>query len=509
MVRASMVPMLIVCGILSAQAPQPGPAAPAKQLSLREALQTALQYNLQVEISQQTREVARAGIMIQQGPFDWNFSASADLLRQERGGTSINNNGTLRQTATDTQRTLGVGLGKQFEWNGTLSLNYTPYAYNSTTGTFLDTPAPGTNTTFATSAPYTGTFTAKYSQNLLQGFGRRVTTAPLVVARKDADKADLQFQLDIVALLSKVETDYWTVVSAQRTLDNKRIALQLAQRLLNENQIKLKVGTMAPLDVTNAEAQVAKAELGIITAEADLANAKDTLVRDLYPNAQRPGALELTDAPNLGHIRLGEDDAVKMALDRRLELKRARLDQDITGLRLEVSRDTVRPKLNGFVQYIGLSNNRDAVGPVNSDLSGAKYPGYEVGLQFAVPIENRAARGGLAAARANLRGSELAVRNQELSITNDARQAVRTLDAKENAIKAAEKARILQEKSLEAEQKKFDNGMSTNLNVLQAMNNLDAARADEVQAQIDYTKAVTNLEVTVGNLLDARNFSVK
>ena len=132
-----------------------------------------------------------------------------------------------------------------------------------------------------------------------------------------------------------------------------------------------------------------------------------------------------------------------------------------------------------------------------------------MGLKFAVPIQNRIAKGNLSAARANLRSSELNLRNQELSIILQVRMAVRNIEATEKGVKAAEKTRYLQEKTLEAEQKKFENGMSTNFNVLQDMTNLDAARTAEVQAQINYANAVTALEKSVGNLLEARNFTIK
>jgi outer membrane protein TolC len=146
---------------------------------------------------------------------------------------------------------------------------------------------------------------------------------------------------------------------------------------------------------------------------------------------------------------------------------------------------------------------------VNSDLTGAKYPGYSVGLKFIMPIQNRIAKGNLSIARANLRSAELNLRNEELTIILQVRTAVRNIDATEKGVKAAEKTRYLQEKTLEAEQKKFDNGMSTNFNVLQDMTNLDAARTAETQAQIAYATAVTALEESVGNLLEARNFVVK
>jgi outer membrane protein len=515
MVRTSMVPMLLACCGLAAQVPQPGPAAPAagqaRRLSLREALQTALQYNLQVDISQQQREATRAGIPVAQGAFDWDLAANAQAQRLETAASGPLNKGgaSYTQASTAYNRSLDVDLAKPFEWGGTLDLNYQPLTYGYQRGTIQDYPAAGNTYAWSTQTPYTGAFTATYTQSLLQGFGTRVTTAPVVIARKNAEAADYTFQLSIIGLVAQVESDYWKVVASQRILDSKEISLQLARKLLDENNIKLKVGTMAPLDVTSAEAQVAKAEQDIISAEADLANAKDTLVRDLYPNAERPAALELTDAPTLGHIRLDEDAAVRMALERRLELKKAKADKDTKALQLEVSQDRVRPQLNAYVAYNGASDNYNALGPVNTDLSGAKYPGYTVGLKFNLPLENRVAKGNLSAARANLRGSELSLRDQELSITNAVRQAVRTIDAAEKSIKAAEKTRILQEKTLEAEQKKFDNGMSTNFNVLQYMTQLDAARTAEVQAQIAYATAVTQLEVAVGNLLEARNFEVK
>jgi outer membrane protein TolC len=509
-----MVPVLLACCGLAAQAPQPGSApaaAQARRLSLREALQTALQYNLQVEISQQQREATRADVTVSQGAFDWNLTANAQAQRLNSASSgSLTKGGPFYpQTTTTYNRTLGVELAKPFEWGGSLDLNYQPLDYSYSKGTFGNYPTVGNTTYWSGQTPYTGSFTATYTQSLLQGFGRRVTTAPVVIARRSAEAADYTFQLAIIDLMAQVEADYWQVVANQRILDSKRTSLELARKLLDENMIKLKVGTMAPLDVTSAEAQVAKAEQDIISAEADLANAKDTLVRDLYPNAERPAALELTDAPTLGHIILGENAAVRMALDRRLELKRARADKDVKALQVEVGQDQVRPQLNAFVAYNGASDSHEAMGPVNGDLTGATYPGYTVGLKFTMPLENRAAKGNLSKARANLRGSELNLRDQELSITNAVRQAVRNIDATEKSVKAAEKTRILQERTLEAEQKKFDNGMSTNFNVLQYMTQLDQARTSEVQAQIAYATAVTDLEKAVGNLLEARNFEVK
>jgi outer membrane protein TolC len=509
--------LLVTCG-LAAQTPQSVQNLPSgqtplstqvKRLSLREALQTSLQYNLQVDIAQQARVVTDAGIPVSQGVFDWNLSATGQDQKMDTAasGPLITGGPSYKQTYTTYNRSLIGDLNKNFEWGGNLDLNYSPL-YSARQGTIYNYYNPG-NLYGATGDPYTGTFTATYTQSLLQNFGTDVTDAPVVIAKKNAESADYTFQLAIINLVASTETDYWAVVYAQKNLINNQIALKLAQKQLDENNIRLKVGTMAPLDVTAAEAQVAQAEQNIISAQAALDNAKDTLIRDLYPNSERPASLELTDGPTLSHIQLNEEDAVKMALDRRVELKGARISKDVNDIQLTVAKNKVLPQLNAFVAYNGSSDNYTGLNSVNSDLAGAKYPGYTVGLKFLMPLENRTAKGNLSIARANLRSAELNLRNQELSVILQVRTAVRNIDATEKGVKAAEKTRYLQEKTLEAEQKKFDNGMSTNFNVLQDMTNLDAARAAETQAQINYATAVTQLEVSVGNLLQARNFVIK
>jgi outer membrane protein TolC len=523
MIKSSMVSMLLVCGSLAAQqapaadqakpapAPATAPAKPAadqaKPMSLREALQIALQNNLQVEIAQQARVQTQAGVQTNLGTFDWNFNASAQTSRTKSASNSTSNAQPQTTNTTNTNRSLTLDLAKAFQWGGNLELNYAP-AYTYESG-FINGAPSGFNGAFTSDNPYNGAFFAKYSQNFLQGFGQEVTTANLVIARKNAEAADYTFQEAIITLVAQTEGQYWQLVSAQRTLDNKKISLDLAQQQLKENQIRLQVGTMAPIDVVSAEAQVAQAEQDIISAQAALENAQDTLARALYPNAQRLGIIQPTDAPDLAHTQLDEDAAVKMALERRVELKAAKAAQEVSALQLTVAQDGVRPQLGAFVTYNGGTSTYETLGPVNTDLAGGKYPGYTVGLKFAMPIENNTAKGKLASARAGLRSSELSVRDEELTITLDVRTSVRNVEATQKAVKAAEKTRYYQEQNLDAERKKFENGMSTNFTVLQVMTNLDTARNNETTAQINYANAVTALERSVGNLLEARNFSIK
>jgi len=151
----------------------------------------------------------------------------------------------------------------------------------------------------------------------------------------------------------------------------------------------------------------------------------------------------------------------------------------------------------------------EGLSAVNKDLTKGAYPGYTVGLQFAMPIQNRAARGNQAQARASRRQSELSLHDLELGITLEVRQAFRNVDASTKGVAAAEKTRYFREKDLEAELKKFENGMSTNFLVLSKQNDLDTAKSNELQSQITYAKFVTALEKALGHLLEARKLELK
>jgi len=500
-----MIPFALLCYGLVAQVP-----TPPRSLTLKDAIQASLQNNLQVQIAKETREYSGpANLSIAKGAFDWNINGSVSLSSVDSTTTSIYANYDPRPTTTEATtkgRAFAAGLSKPFEWGGAFSASYNAN-YSSRSGLYsIQNPSPTPDTTYAlgTAKPYVGSLSATYTQSLLRGFGRDVTGANLIVAQKGSLIADYAYQLAIINLVASTESAYWDVVYGQRNLENKKVSLALAQKQLKENQIRVEVGTLAPIEVTSAEATVAQREQDIIAAEAQFLNAKDALIRMLYPRTDQPSDIQTTDAPNIGHIALDEAGAVKMAMSRRVELKSASLDLEAKRVLEKAATNRIKPQLDAFATYTGGTDNYSSLGPVNTDLTGFKNPGYAVGLQFSMPLANHAAKGALSQARANARSSELNRLDQELGITLEVRTAIRNVEAAEKTVKAAEKTRVYREKDLDAEQKKFENGMSTNFLVLSKQNDLDTAKATEVQSQIAYAKAVTAFEKSVGNLLEAR-----
>ena len=486
--------------------PLVGQEAP-KALSLQEAIETSLKNNLQVGIAESTREATKANVLIEGGAFDWNLSSSLNASKREDLSKSAPFAGAPFQTneSTSWNRNFSLGLNKPFEWGGALNVQYQP-TYNFTRG--ISTNTSGVQTPYTTGPyPYDGSFSASYTQSLLRNFGRDVAASRLIVARNGAKVADFTYQKAIIDLVAATESLYWDVVFAKVNLDNKQQSLALAQKQLRENEIRVQVGTLAPIEVTSAQATVAQREQDIISAEAQLFNAKDALIRALYP-ANKPSGIDTSDIPTVSPIAVEEPAAERMALERRVELKSAKLNLNSASIQEKAANNRTLPQLDATVGYTGGAANADKLSPINTDITGMKYPGYNVGLTFAFPILNKAARGSQAQARANRRQSELTYKDQELGILLEVRQAYRNLEAAGKGVSASEKTRIFREKDLEAEQKKFENGMSTNFLVLSKQNDLDTAKSNELQSRIGYAKAVTALEKAQGSLLEARKLSL-
>lgn len=489
MSRSALMPALLVCQALVAQTP-----ANTRSLSLQEAIRISLENNLQVEIARETRAVSKAGVDINIGAFDWVLSGNTQSSRREFASEDA----SLKVEGTSWSRSLTIGALKPFTWGGNLELSYAPEYYRKS--------IPGASTALPYGSSSGGGLVATYTQSLLRGFGREATEANVIVARNQSEAADYQYQKAIIDLVASTESLYWDVVYAQRNLETIQQALELAQKQLRENKIRVEVGTLAPIEVTSAEAAVAQQEQAIIAGDAQLRNAKDALIRALYPGAEKPENVETTDAPTLSHSALDEAAGERMALDRRVELKAAKLDLASKGVLKRSAENKLKPQLDAYASYSGSSYQYTGLNDVNADLAGFKYPGYTVGVNLSVPLGNHTAKGNLAVARANERSSELSLRDAELAIRLEVRQAFRNVDAAEKGVEAAKKTRVFREKDLDAEQKKFDNGMSTNFLVLSKQSDLDTAKSAEVQAQITYAKAVTLLEKAVGNLLEARGF---
>jgi len=508
--------------IVSAQEPVKNESI---KLSLFDAVQTSLKNNLQVGIAKNIRSAAKANELVQEGAFDINFVASDNYSKTQ--SASISNStiqsspSTLITTETNStrkSRSLTASLSKAFIWGGTFQASYLGPNYNSSivSGTQTITPISGSPITSpfgplpASPFPYTGSFSASYTQSLLKGFGPNSAAASYLVSQNNSIASDYTFQQSIISLVSSTENLYWDLVFATRNFQNKKASLKLAQAQLKESKIRVEVGILAPIEVTSAEAQVALREQDIITAEAQYLNATDALYRALYPNIQdRPSGIEPADEPTIEPLTGNPTSAIDLALGNRVELKVAELDLKSKEILKSSASNRMLPQLDVSVGINENAATRSTPALVREDLTGKRYPGYNFGVTFSIPLLNRVGRGSSAVANAQYRQSELNVQDLKLSIRLQVEQAFRNVDAASRGVNAAQKTRLFTQQDFEAEQKKFQNGMSTNFLVQSKQNILDTSIANELQAQINYAKARTALEQAQGTLLQARGLEIK
>lgn len=510
--------------VMLASAQDPIQTEPLK-LSLSDAVQTSLKNNLQVGIAKNVRAATKANELIQEGAFDFNFITSDNYSKTQSASISNstiqNSPSTLITTETNStrkSRSLSASLSKAFIWGGTFQANYLGPNYSSSivSGSQTIIPTSGSPITSpfgplpASPFPYTGSFSASYTQSLLKGFGPNSAAANYLVSQNNSISSDYIFQQSIISLISSTENLYWDLVFATRNFQNKKASLKLAQAQLKESKIRVEVGILAPIEVTSAEAQVALREQDIITAEASYLNATDALYRALYPNIQdRPSGISPTDTPTIEPLSGDPASAIETALLNRVELKVAELDLKSKEILKSSAANRMLPQLDVSVGIIENSATRSTPALVREDLTGKKYPGYNFGVTFSIPLFNRAGRGSSAVANAQYRQSELNVQDLKLSIRLQVEQAFRNLDAASRGVNAALKTRLFTQQDFEAEQKKFQNGMSTNFLVQSKQNTLDASIANELQAQINYAKARTALEQAQGTLLQTRGLQIQ
>ncbi len=514
MVSARMLPALLIAYTLVAL-PAAGQEAP-KTLSLKDAINTALQNNLQVQINRITLESSGYDLTRALAVYDWSLSGQAGLSRGETDEQITEERDALgryiaKTTSTSYGRNLSLTTSKAFTWGGSFNATYSPVyrAATSKSQNFRLDPYSQWSSSGSSKTPYDGSWNMNYVQPLLRGFGKGVSDSALVIARRNGQRADLTFQQSLIQFVSDTESQYWSLVNANRALQNKKLALDLARKQLKENKIRVEVGTMAPIEVASAEAQVAREEQGIIQAEANMRNQMDAMKRLLWPGQEPTEDLTLSDSPTVTRVPMSVEEAQKLALERRVEIKAARIGLENAKTNELVAESGMKPKLDLTTTVSSNADVASALGPVNSDLSKAKNPTYSVNLSFAIPLANRSAKSTFASSRAARRKAELDLRDLELTTSLEVKQRLRDLESKEKAMFAAQKAREFSQKDMEAEQKKFDNGMSTNFIVLSKQSSLDQARANELAAQIDYANAVTAFEKVIGNLLEARQLKVQ
>ncbi len=471
---------------------------PVLEVSLDEVVERALKNNADLAVEKYSPELAIEGERRARGAYDFELFGQIDQTSSTTPARNAFTGGEKVETDTWTWNFGGQQL---FKTGGALRIDF-------------NNAKADTNSVFQTYNPsYNSTLNLSFQQPLLRARAIDASRQQLKVTKANREISDVQFRQTVINTVAAVKKAYYDVIAAIDNLAAQRQSLDLAKKLLDENQIKVRVGTLAPLDVVQAESEVAGREEGVINAETLLAAAEDNLKQQIFPqNDPATWALRIspTDRPSADRREVDADRAIQNALQNRTDVAAARKGLEIDDVNLRLAKSLQLPGLDLVAAYgttgIGGTQLRDASGqplpePIPGgygdavgDVFGRDFPTWTLGINVSYPILNRSAKANAARARLSKEQSLASLVRLELQVAAEVRTAARNVEANYKRTESTRAARVLQERRLDAEEKKFAAGMSTNFLVTQAQRDLADANVAEIRAILDYRKSLIEFD---------------
>jgi outer membrane protein len=411
-----------------------------------------------------------------------------------------------------------LGIQKGFLTGGTASLSWNNTYQRINDPLYSLNPATYSNLNLTVTQP------------LLRGFGWHVNGRYIQIAKNNKHVSDLVFQQQVIGTVYAVSRLYWDLVSLNEDLQVREEAVTSAKRLLDDSKASLAEGTMAQIDVTRAEAEVAHRERDRIVAQS-LVRQQGAVLLDFLTRTTLSSGLENVQVVPTDHVNVPQkedvgtlDDLVAQAFKNRPELSQAQLQLQNSRISLKGSRNAVLPQLDliASVQNNALVGDPNSFttsslgavpgNPVNPYFVGSysegqrqifhrNFPDYGAGVSLNIPLGNRAARADAARDQLQVRQQEIRLRQLQKEVRLQVLNALIALQQARETYAAAEKERIYEQQSVEAESERLGVGASTNYQVIQYQRDLTSARSAEVSALSSYAEAKAALQRAAGTTL--------
>jgi outer membrane protein len=534
-------------------------------VSLQDAIALALENNVDIEIQRYAPRIANLGLLRARG----GAAARGVSTTATAGPTSA---GTTAAAGSPLSITLAAGAAAQSgsalpaldptitgsaKWahlstpqadTGTTGINELVQRQDSssvvftkgfltgtTTALSLTTARVRTNSLLADFRPSTtSALSLVVTQHLLQGFGPGVNARQLRIARNNLAMSDAVFKLQTVTTVSAVMNLYWDLVSFNQDVAVRRQALAASQKLYDNNRAQVEIGTLAPIEIVRAEAEIASRQQDLILSENRLRQ-QETIFKNAISRTgvASPSLAEARVVPT-DNITVAESetmpalqDLVKSALASRPELAEVELQVNNQALTASGTRNALRPTLDAVATVtnnalVGELNTQPGVSTalhpsmalvggysdVWSQILSRKFPDYSLGFSLTLPLGNRTARADAVNDQIVLRQQQLIQQRAQNQVRVDVQNALIGLTQSRAQYLSATKARTLQERTLDAEQKKLDVGASTIYNVILAQRDLLSAQSSEVTARSAYAKARVEMDRAIGETLSRNSISI-
>ena len=473
-----------------------------RELRLEEAVSLALEKNLDIQVAKlepQSVDYQIAGFKNTYLPVLSSTVGQRENYqlptRTLTGGNRVNQ-GTLTYNASIAQT--------MPKWGGNYSVSWSNTKVNSSDILANYNPL------------FTTGLLASFTQPLLRGFKVDNTRQQLEINLLNREISEESARATVTQTVANVRNAYWDLVFAQSAVDVARRATELADKLVEDNEARVEVGTLAPLDIVQAQAEAATRRQNLAAAEATAQTAEIALKRFIVNGTDDPiwrQSLRPVDLPSLQPPPADVESAIRNALSNRTDVINTRKNLDVNDVNIRFFRNSALPDLDlnasygaqgiggTFFRRSGSGLDSAVIGTVPGGffdalgvLSNRDYPNWNFSLTLSYPLLGSQAEAQLARARIQRNQSLARLRSLEVQIAAEVTNAALTVQSNLKRVEAATAARELAQKRLEAEQSKFDVGMTTNFFVVQAQRDLRDAANTELRALADYRKSLVTFE---------------
>ncbi len=471
------------------------------RLTVDDAVRLALENNPDLRADRLDPQISDTRVAVATGAFRPSLGTGVQRNNQLQPPT-----GLLFPTATRTDAvTSSAGVGQRLPWFGT-SYTLSWNAVHTDSNSFLNSYNPLLQSGLSMNV----------SQPLVRDLSMDAARFQVATSHVNRDIADTRLRESIVHTTANVKSAYWALVTAKANVEARQKALDLAQELVRVNKARVDVGQAPPLDLVSAQAEVASNEEDLIIAETAVKQVEDRL-RLLILDTTRPDAwtarLEAVDSPPVGIAPPDLDQAITGARRDRTDLVRARLDirNSDTTVRYTASQRLPDVRVTAGYQAAGLGGTEVLrtggfpgtiigtapgldFGNILNQLYSRAYPTWTLGVSVSYPLGESQEEANHARARLERAQADERLKASEARVVLQLRDASWKIEMNAKRIGTTKVARELAEQRLDAEQKRFEAGLSTNFLVIQAQRDLAQAKTNELSAVLAYDLALVDFE---------------
>jgi len=466
-----------------------------QELGIRDAIALAIAGNVDLKKEKVAIQIADANLLAAHGRFDLTLTGNTTF--SQRTTPSVANLDIA--SGISSRLDLGLGVFRQLETGGRVSFNVNGNGDQTTNQFSCDGEK---------CIVYDAGVSLRFDQPLLRDFGSDIALATLRRRRIEMNVAQLNREARVSTVLRDVAGAYWELAFASRDLEIRRSAVALAQKQLEATEAQIQVGRLAPIDRAAVERAIADRQQEVVNAEQNLFFRGLVLRRlagqPIDTSMARMIAAEMPNADPLAH------DAgafLSRALEHNPQLRSMKTGLELSEIDVLTAQNLLKPQLDAFAQLGNRGRSRDFDEAV-TQIGGTDNMTWLVGLNFSLPMQNRAARGQAEVARATRERSWLDANALELDIRDSVIRFSTQIDSAQKRLDFARKAVGFAQQSLKAEEAKFAAGNVTNNDVLLRQQELNVAESQVVRATVDLMLAEIQVQAVTGDLLDRYGVSL-